>query len=119
MYDNLYCKVFLDTNLSYENLFSIVWEYIGGNREALTYINTDWCEISIQKNKEYNVTQYLMNANDFIYWKYYLDIEPVKCEENMYINKLSDLLKYLKGYCRGVIAACDFEEELGIRLSDN
>lgn len=112
MYDDLYCKVFLDTNLSYEELFSIVMNYTGGNKVAFTDINTDWCEISIRKNKEYSVTQYSRDVDDFIYWKYYLDVEPMESEENTYIKKLSDLLKYLKGYCRGVIAACDFEEEL-------
>lgn len=112
MYENLYCKVFLDTNLSYEEIFSIVEKNIGGNREALTYIIADWCEISIQRNKEYNVEQYLLDTNDFVYWRYYLDIEPMKSDEDEYIKKLSDLLKYLKSYCKGVIAACDFEEEL-------
>ena len=113
MYDDLYCKVFLDTKLSYEELFSIIMKYIGGNQEALSYINTDWCEISVRKNKEYSETQYSRDMGDFIYWRYYLDVEPMGVEENLYIRKLSDLLTYLKGYCGGIIASCDFEKKLG------
>lgn len=112
MYEDLYCKVFLDTNLSYEEIFSMVEKYVAGKKESLNYIIADWCEISIQRNKEYNVEQYLLDIDDFVYWKYYLDIEPMEIEEEEYIKKIFDLLKYLKIYCRGVIAACDFEEEL-------
>ena len=87
-------------------------KYGGGNKVALTYIHTDWSVISIRKNREYSAAQYSKAADDFIYWKYYLDVEPVEIKESLYIKKISDLLKYLKGYCRGVIAACEFEGEL-------
>ncbi|MCI8670233.1 MAG: 1,4-dihydroxy-6-naphthoate synthase [Lachnospiraceae bacterium] len=114
MHEDLYCKVYLDTSLTYEEIFSIVVKYIGGKKEALTYIIADWCEVSIQKNKEYNVEQYLLDTDDFVYWKYYLDIEALEVGEGEYIKKISDLLRYLKTYCKGVIAACDFEEELNV-----
>ena len=112
MYNNLYCKVFIDTNLSYEELFLKVMTYTEGKKESFRYILTDWCDIFIQKNKEYSEEQYLKNTDDFIYWKYYLDMEPISIKEAEYIRKVADLLTYLRQYCDGVVAACDFEEEL-------
>lgn len=112
MYNNLYCKVFVDTNLNYEEIFSRVMDYVGGKKESFSYIVTDWCDMSIQKNKEYNKEQYLQDTDNFLYWKYYLDIEPIETDEDTYIKRIQYLLKYLKEYCNGVVAACDFEDEL-------
>lgn len=78
----------------------------------MTYINTDWCEINIQKNKEYKAKENLLDTAEFLYWKYYLDIDPNRNKESVYIKKVSDLLGYLRIHCNGVIAACDFEDEL-------
>lgn len=42
MNNDLYCKIFIDTNLSYEELFSIIIKYINGKKEAVTYIATGY-----------------------------------------------------------------------------
>lgn len=112
MYNDLYCKAFVDTNLSYEEMFSRVMNYVGGKKESFSYIVTDWCDMFIKKNKEYNEEQYLKDTDDFLYWKYYLDIEPIETNEDTYIKRIRDLLKYLKEYCNSIVAACDFEDEL-------
>lgn len=112
MYDNLYCKVFIDTDLVYEELFTLILEFVGGERQAVTYIKTKWCDISVQKNREFDVEHYSLEPNDFVYWKYYLDIEPGDIDENAYIKKVFDLLEYIRKHCNNAIAACDFEDEL-------
>ena len=112
MYDNLYCKVFIDTNLCYEEIFLKIMNYIDGKKESFSDVVTNWCDMSIRKNKEYNKEQYLQAPDDFLYWKFYLDIEPIAVDEITYIKRIYELLKYLKEYCNGVVAACDFENEL-------
>lgn len=112
MYDDLYCKVFIDTNLSYEELFSRIMNYVGGKKESFSYVVADWCDMFIQKNKEYNVEQYILDSTDFVYWKYYLDIEPQNIDECQYIKKIANLLSYLREYCKGVVIACNFEDEV-------
>lgn len=112
MYDNLYCKVFIDTDLIYEELFTLISEFINGKKQAVNYISNKWCDISVQKNKEFDIEHYLLNPNDFLYWKYYLDIEPGDIEESEYIKKIYDLLRYIKEHCNDAIVACDFEDEL-------
>lgn len=112
MYDDLYCKVFIDTNLRYEEIFLSIMNYVGGKKESFSYIVADWCDMFIQKNKEYNKEQHFQDTDDFLYWKYYLDIEPIAVDEITYIKRIYDLLQYLKKYCNGVVVACDFENEL-------
>lgn len=112
MYDNLYCKVFIDTNLSYEELFTLILVFINGEKQAVSYISTRWCDISVQKNKEFDAEHYLLDPNDFLCWKYYLDIEPKNIEESAYIKKINDLIQYIKKHCNDTVVACDFEEEL-------
>lgn len=112
MYDDLYCKVFVDTKLDYEEVFSRVMNYVDGKKESFSYIVTDWCDMFIQRNKEYTEEQYLKDTGNFIYWRYYIDIEPTVTDEVVYIEKIKDLIKYLRKYCDNVVAACDFENEL-------
>ena len=107
MYDNLYCKMFIDTNLIYEELFALVLKFVNGKKQAVTYICTQWCDISVQKNREYDAEHYLVDPKNFLYWKYYLDIE-----EDVYIKNVSKLFGYIKEHCNYVIAACDFEDKL-------
>ena len=112
MYDNLYCKMFIDTDLIYEELFALVLKLIDGKKQAITYISTQWCDISVQRNREYDAERNLLDPNNFLYWKYYLDIEPNDIEEDIYIKRVSNLLGYMKEHCNGAIVACDFEDEL-------
>ena len=114
MYDDLYCKIFIDTKLVYDELFSIVLEHVNGKKESFSYIVTDWCDMFVQKNKEYSDEQYLKDSRDFIYWKYYIDVEPIEMNESTYIEGIKDFLNFLKQYCNGVVAACDFESELNM-----
>lgn len=112
MYDNLFCKVFIDTDIDYEELFMVVKDHVCGEKEAISYICTNWAEISVKKNKEYFLEKYLLSPDDFLYWKYYLDVQPKNVEQKEYIKKISHLINDLRGYGAKVIAACDFENEL-------
>lgn len=112
VYDELYCKIYLDTNLTYENLFAAIIKCTNGKKDALTYIVTDWSEISVQRNKEYSEMAYLKNAHDFLNWRYYLDIEPNNKSKENYIDEVCKLSQMLKKYCKGVVPSCDFEDEV-------
>lgn len=112
MYDDLYCKVFLDTDLSYEALFTEIINHIGGEKESFRYIVADWCDMFVQKNKEHSMEHKRLDAANFLYWKYYLDVEPRNVDECHYIKHIANLLGHLRQFCNGVIAACDFEDAL-------
>lgn len=116
MYDDLYCKIFIDTDIDYALLFDLIMNCVASKREAINYIITDWCDISVRRNKEYKLEQYLKDSTDFLYWKYYLDIEPINIDENQYINNVANLHRYLRVYGMRVIIACDFEDEVNSML---
>ena len=46
MYNDLYCKVFVDTDMDYEKLFALLINFINGKKEAVNYIITEWCIMS-------------------------------------------------------------------------
>lgn len=48
MYNDLYCKVFVDTDMDYEKLFALLINFINGKKEAVNYIITEWCDIRVQ-----------------------------------------------------------------------
>lgn len=108
-----YCKIYLYSNLNYDSIFNKILIYIKGEKNAIDYITSDWCEACLKKNKEYSEEYYLKHKEDFIYWNYYLDIEASENISNLiYIEKVRKLLIYLKTICVGVVASCDFEELL-------
>ena len=109
---SLYCKIFIDSELEYKDLFTLIENSIAGHKEAVTYISSDWCEVCVQKNKEFNIEQYSRNCNDFIYWPYYLDIEPKDVNKGDYIRSIANLIDRLRVHCKGIIIACDFEDEI-------
>lgn len=112
MPDNLYCKIFIDSELEYERLFILIENCVAGYKETINYITTDWCEICVQQNEEFSSEQYSRNCNDFIYWPYYLDIEPRDINKGDYIRYITNLIDRLRKHCKGIVIACDFEDEI-------
>lgn len=106
MIENPYCKIFIDTVLEYDDFFEIVRNFLNGQKQAISGITSDWCDMDIRKNKEY-----IPQNPDFLYWKFIIDIDP---QENIsgstYINNLRQLVCFLKKQKHNVICACDFED---------
>lgn len=116
MYDDLYCKVFIDTDMDYTGLVDIIMDCVAGRNHAISFIITDWCDISVRRNKEYKQEQYLIDATDFLYWRYYLDIELLNVDEKQYIRNVAKLLRDLREHGMDVVIACDFEDEVNNML---
>ena len=112
MYDDLYCKVFIDTDMDYNSLFDLIMNCVAGRKNAISFIITEWCDISVRRNKEYKREHYLIDSTDFLYWRYYLDIDILNIDEKHYIRNVSKLLRDLREQGMGVVIACDFEDEV-------
>lgn len=110
---DLYCKVYIDTDDSFTDLFERVLSYTKGEKDAITYINSEWCEISVRRNREFDQNNSRMDVSDFVFWKFFLDIEPANnIGETVYIYNISRLVEFLKGIYGNVVIACDFEDEI-------
>lgn len=104
---DLYCKIFIDTLSEYNIFFENVRNFVGGHKTALSGIVSEWCDMDIRKNKEY-----ISGNPDFLYWKFFIDIEPAEnISGDKYINNLKNFVCLLKQNYN-VICACDFEELL-------
>ena len=106
MTENLYCKIFVNTLSEYDVFFEIVRNFVNGQKQAVSFIISDWCDMSIRRNKEY-----IPESPDFLYWKYIIDIENKNVPENTYINNIRQFIYFLKKN-NSVVCACDFEERL-------
>ena len=81
--------------------------------EPIRTIKARWGEIDLRKNSDFEPKMLEKTPDDFIFWKYYLDIEPQKgIEQAKYINQISRLIEELNLRNIKAIASCDFEDIL-------
>lgn len=83
MKPELYCKLFIHTTMPIEELFDL--------RD-----NDEYCP----------------GSQDFLFWKYFADIETWVSDETDYIQCVNSLILFLTDKRIDAIAACDFEDKL-------
>ncbi|EAZ92764.1 hypothetical protein [Crocosphaera chwakensis] len=111
-YNNLYCKVFLDTDINREQLLPLIAKLING-KVSRREIETSIAKISVRTNDDFDENQREEFPDGFLYYRFFLDIEPLKdTDQKVYIETLSHFLESLWSLNYKVVAACDFEEEL-------
>jgi hypothetical protein len=117
MYDDLYCQCFLRLDDIEKKGDLCIWlnRFFSGNIIPYPFdsIETSWCKIHMQKNKGYNMGDQSDPQDGFLYWRYFLDIEPSETtSESEYIRHLRQFIHELKNQGIGVVPACTFEDEL-------
>ncbi|EHI99782.1 hypothetical protein CDLVIII_3208 [Clostridium sp. DL-VIII] len=112
MYDNLYCKIFIDTDEEREKVLNSIKDIVSGAIERWTIISESM-EIELRKNEEFNKREISRKEDGFFYSRYYLDIEPKEnIEQEEYIFGIAILLENLWSIGYKAVASCDFENEL-------
>ena len=110
--EDLYCKVFVDAPLDAQELARLISLRVG---EALPWntVRTDNLELEVRNNDDFLPAQKRKHRDDFVYYRLYLDIDPVSgTARDKYVNEVADLLQWLWGQAFPAVAACDFEDEL-------
>ena len=115
--ENLYCKVFMDFNGEISDADKLIAMLTKGSIvHSWGLIETQCAELDVRRNDDFKTPKELRStdpANTFLFWKYYIDIEPKEdAERQMYISMISQLLLDLWGQSIDVVAACGFEDEL-------
>ena len=116
MFDDLYCKIYLDTSLSKENLLQHIANFVKGD-VFLRTVENNLMGIAVVVNEDCD-SKLKLKKGGFIYYPYYLEIDPTDAgEENhhIYITSISELLKFLWRICTDAIPACDYEQQLPSR----
>jgi hypothetical protein len=112
LYKDLYCKIFIDTEIVKEELIELLHKRIRGEISK-SNITSNSLDIHVSKNHDFDKIQKNDKLNGFLYSQYYLDIEPMNSiDQEIYINNIAELLNYLWKMNMKSVAACDFEEEL-------
>ncbi len=112
-YDNLYCKLYIDTGFNKGELLNIIKEHTGGVQPGREFISTEWAEIGLDENNEYDPALTDDKNDGSLYYRFLVDIEPENnVDSQTYIVGIKKLITHLTGLGFKVTAACDFEDEL-------
>lgn len=113
MTDDLYCKIYIKTELSKEVLLNQIAVAVNGSVIIRT-ITTENMEIDLVENEDYS-SEISNKPDEFLYYPFYLEIDPIveiNFSRQTYIETISKLLKSLWKEAGDAIAACDFEAQL-------
>lgn len=102
-----YCKLFICTEMSKEKLLELINLYLRGMRQGIRTIQTGLLELDLIENDEY-----VPGSQDFLFWKYYADIDAVTRDRAGYVRSIQNLIAFLRERQIEVVPACDFEQEL-------
>lgn len=113
VYHNLYCKIFIDSDCEMDFLINKINDLLDGQKKLFRTIVTEFGELDVNKNEDFDSKKRLQKHDGFLYSKYYLDVEPnEQIKQEDYISSISKFLQDLWQYGFEAVVACDFEEEL-------
>jgi hypothetical protein len=110
---NLFCKIYLDTPLSRDDVMELLQSSVGGGVAQFSRLTTDTLDLDLRKNDEAN--DLLSKTSDgFMHFRYYLDVEPNDQLQSptLYVRDIATLLRGMWAANVKAVAACDFENEL-------
>ena len=78
-----------------------------GARQGIRTVRTELMALDLIRNDEY-----VPGSQDFLFWRYYADLEAVTEERPAYVRCIRGLMAFLQERQIETVAACDFEQEL-------
>lgn len=113
--EDLYCKVLVDSTHPRDALAEAIAAALDGAANGSTVI-TPVLEADIRQNEDWDPSRYAPDWDNFVFSRYYLDVEPrAGVERSTYVAAVARLLESLWSLKADAVAACDFEEELAWR----
>jgi hypothetical protein len=110
--EDLYCKIYVDTEMSKELFLDFIAKTINGRIELRTVCGL-FFEVDVVNNQDAEPLQAISRDDEFLYYPYYLDVEPLEnLNRESYVASIAMLLKALWDIGAKAVAACDFEDEL-------
>jgi hypothetical protein len=110
--DELYCKIFVDTQLFNEQLISLLAALLKATPHG-AYVENNYLLITVNRNEDRNDILKNNLQDGFLFYQYYLDIEPFKTTNfELYLQQLKFLVAELRSKGMRVVPSCDFEDEL-------
>jgi hypothetical protein len=114
--ENLYCKIFVDGDMPRHDLVALIAKCLSGSIRGRTIVASAM-EVDINDNDDFVPRWSRKPPDDFVYFRYFLDIEPGQSAlRNRYVAQVGALLECLRDRGLKAVAACDFEQELSQSL---
>lgn len=104
---NWYCKLFICAEMPEKELLDLINLHLHGIKQGIRTIRTGLLELDLIRNDEY-----MPGSQDFLFWRYYADLEAVTEERAAYVRCIRKLMAFLQERQIETVAACDFEQEL-------
>lgn len=109
---DLFTKIYLDTDVEKEAVIDILSKNVCGTISG-SNVSTEQADIYIFNNGDFDEDRRNLGNDEFLYYKYCLEIEPAEnVENNAFVVEVSNLLIKLWDAGYKAIASCDFEELL-------
>jgi hypothetical protein len=114
--DDLYCQIYIDTDFNPSYLLEILGQVFKGSI-SLRSISCKLFEITLFSNQSANKEKACSDDDGFLYYPYYLEIEPFDLEElgftrNAYIAEIKSILSFFSNKKIPSAIACEFENEI-------
>ena len=110
---NLYATVFVDADLSEDQLRSLLAMRFGGRIDRFDVVD-DTLEISVRGNDDYHPPQERTSSEDaFLFFRFRLEVNPsATTTDEAVIHRVGQLLEALWSSGAQAVASCDFEHLL-------
>lgn len=109
---DLFTKIFVDSDVDKEILLDTVSNFVMGTISGSSIL-TKQAEIFIFNNGDFDEDKRNQEDDSFLYYKYYLEIEPTEdVGGRIYVLEIANLLTKLWDADFKAIASCDFEDLL-------
>ncbi len=110
--DDLWCKIYVDTDISRDELVGVVAQITGGLLDGIT-VSTGLTDVHISVNDAFDETRRRQRPSGFLYFRYYMDVEAFPDQPRAaQIALVSRLLQHFWAQGWSAVAACDYEDEL-------
>ncbi|RUT39510.1 1,4-dihydroxy-6-naphthoate synthase [Paenibacillus anaericanus] len=109
---DLFTKIFLDSDVDKGVLKDRISEFVKGAVSGSSIL-AEQAEIFIFNNGDFDEDKRNQGNDDFLHYKYYLEIEPTEdVNDSNYVLVISNLLTKLWDAGFKAVASCDFEDLL-------
>ena len=110
---SLDCKIYCTGNLSFSEIRNQISKLVGADKIGISFIETDFYELSIDKNDEFDINRQVDFPDGFLFFKFLIYLEFTNnAEINKCADEISKILKWLWGKGMPAVASCDYENLL-------
>jgi len=113
--ENRYCSIFVADSLQLETFRDDIFNHFGLKKATSSCFETEWYEINVINNSDYNNSLQCQYPDGFLYFKFKLEIDfKEAAPKDYHVRLISEILEWLWNKMVPAVAACDYESRLSM-----